>query len=278
MSGREGYGRGGYSAIVLAGGAGRRLGGAAKPMTLVAGQPMLYRVLAAVADAVPRVVVGPAGLPVPDGVRLVVESGGGPVAGLAAGLSTVDEDMVALLAADLPLLTDRAVATLRAELSTVDGAVYVDDRGRRQILCGVWRTGALRRRLAAVGNPDGARLRDLLDGLTVTEVRSAGMPWYDCDSPEQLTQAERWLTMAAEARGNVLEDWLARVRAELALDDGTDANVVLDLARDVAHGVARPAAPLTTYLLGVAVGRGADPRTAAATIAALAKDGSGSDG
>lgn len=32
--------------------------------------------------------------------------------------------------------------------------------------------------------------------------------------------------------------------------------MVLDLARDVAHGVARPAAPLTAYLLGVAVGQG----------------------
>jgi hypothetical protein len=70
---------------------------------------------------------------------------------------------------------------------------------------------------------------------------------------------------------STLEDWLAAVRAELALDDGTDAGVVLDLARDVAHGVARPAAPLTTYLLGVAVGRGADPRETAATIAALAR-------
>jgi hypothetical protein len=44
----------------------------------------------------------------------------------------------------------------------------------------------------------------------------------------------------------------------------------LDVARDVAHQVARPAAPLTTYLLGVAVGRGADPTEAAARITALA--------
>ena len=38
----------------------------------------------------------------------------------------------------------------------------------------------------------------------------------------------------------------------------------------MAHGVARPAAPLTTYLLGVAVGRGADPAQAAARLTALA--------
>lgn len=176
--------------MVLAGGRGRRLGGATKPMTVVGGQPMLYRVLAAVADAVPRVVVGPADLPVPEGVRLVEESGGGPVAGLAAGLSIVDDaGTVALLAADLPLLTNEAIRRLEAALSTVDGAVYVDGQGRRQILCGLWRTGALRQRLRGIETAN-ARLRDVLDGLTVTEVHTDGMPWYDCDSPEDLTFAE----------------------------------------------------------------------------------------
>lgn len=55
-----------------------------------------------------------------------------------------------------------------------------------------------------------------------------------------------------------LEDWLSAVRQELDLPE-VDAAAVLDLARDVAHEVARPAAPLTAFLVGVAVGRaGAD--------------------
>jgi len=45
---------------------------------------------------------------------------------------------------------------------------------------------------------------------------------------------------------------------------------VLDLTRDVAHGVARPAAPLTAYLVGVAVGRGLALPDAAGRVAALA--------
>jgi len=45
---------------------------------------------------------------------------------------------------------------------------------------------------------------------------------------------------------------------------------VLDLTRDVAHGVARPAAPLTAYLVGMAVGRGLALPDAARRIAALA--------
>ncbi len=57
-----------------------------------------------------------------------------------------------------------------------------------------------------------------------------------------------------------LDEWLAEAAGSLGLDPATvDKRLVLDLARDVAHAVERPAAPLTAYLLGVAVGRGADP-------------------
>jgi hypothetical protein len=48
-----------------------------------------------------------------------------------------------------------------------------------------------------------------------------------------------------------LDEWLATVSAELGLEP-VDAKAVLDLARDVAHGVARPAAPLTCLLIGLA--------------------------
>ncbi|MCW2566643.1 MAG: molybdopterin-guanine dinucleotide biosynthesis protein MobA, partial [Mycobacterium sp.] len=49
----------GYTAVVLAGGRARRLGGIAKPAVDVGGRPMLARVLAAVADAGHVIVVGP---------------------------------------------------------------------------------------------------------------------------------------------------------------------------------------------------------------------------
>jgi hypothetical protein len=71
-----------------------------------------------------------------------------------------------------------------------------------------------------------------------------------------------------------LEAWMAAVCADLGLDPGpvdTDtAKTVLDLARQVAHGVDRPAAPLTAYLVGVAVGRGRALPDAAGLIGALA--------
>jgi hypothetical protein len=53
-----------------------------------------------------------------------------------------------------------------------------------------------------------------------------------------------------------LDEWTSRVCASLGLDPSAlDRDLVLDLARDVAHGVARPAAPLTAYLLGLAAGQ-----------------------
>lgn len=74
-----------------------------------------------------------------------------------------------------------------------------------------------------------------------------------------------------------LQEWTELVREELGADGGeplhkADIDRVLDLARDAAHSVARPAAPLTTYLLGVAVGRGIDPEAAAAALTRLALD------
>jgi hypothetical protein len=69
---------------------------------------------------------------------------------------------------------------------------------------------------------------------------------------------------------STLSDWIAAVQDELHVDP-VDTDLVLDLAREVAHGVARPAAPLTAYLLGLAVGRGADPEHAAAAVTALAR-------
>ena len=57
---------------------------------------------------------------------------------------------------------------------------------------------------------------------------------------------------------NVLEEWLAQAAEAVGLEGdvgGRHRDLVLDLAREVAHGVARPAAPLTTFLLGLAAGR-----------------------
>ena len=64
-----------------------------------------------------------------------------------------------------------------------------------------------------------------------------------------------------EAPDAITTRWLQAVGRVLGVDDAelTDAAAatqLLDLARDAAHGVARPAAPLGAFAVGVAVGRG----------------------
>ncbi|MGQ4267667.1 DUF6457 domain-containing protein [Nocardiopsis changdeensis] len=80
-----------------------------------------------------------------------------------------------------------------------------------------------------------------------------------------------------------LVEWADEVRVALGLPeteamDRKDVDRVLDLAKDAAHSVARPAAPLTAYLLGIAVGRGADPEAAARMLGELARSRAGDDG
>ncbi|MEV0722179.1 NTP transferase domain-containing protein [Micromonospora purpureochromogenes] len=206
-----------YAAVVLAGGAARRMGGRDKPALPVGGMPMRERVLAAVADAAPRILVGPADA-VPGDVLVTRERppGGGPVAATAAGLALLPPDTttVALLAADLPLLTREAVGVLLRALHPEpdgapprghvddgpDGVCFLDDRSRRQPLCGVWQAAALRDALARLvgrrgGTPDGASMRELLAELRVRDLPWSGSgppPWFDCDTDSDVRRAEEW--------------------------------------------------------------------------------------
>jgi hypothetical protein len=68
-----------------------------------------------------------------------------------------------------------------------------------------------------------------------------------------------------------LDRWITELCAALDLEPSVvNRDLLLDLARDAAHGVGRPAAPLTTFLVGLAAGRNggaAEAITEAATIA-----------
>src|SRR5690242_2965374 len=96
-----------FDAVVLAGGEARRLGGVDKPGLSLGGVTMLDRVLGACvsAGAASLTVVGPERETDFD-VVWTRESppGGGPVPALAAGLAAGSQSLVAVLAADLPLL------------------------------------------------------------------------------------------------------------------------------------------------------------------------------
>ena len=72
---------------------------------------------------------------------------------------------------------------------------------------------------------------------------------------------------------NTLEEWTRAVCAELGVDPAAvDRDGVLDMTKDVARGVARPAAPLTAFIAGLAIGAGADPTTTLTRITDRAKE------
>lgn len=71
---------------------------------------------------------------------------------------------------------------------------------------------------------------------------------------------------------NKLEEFIEAACAELGLAvTDVDTDLVLDLAREVAHNAARPAAPISAFLLGLAVGRGGDPVELANRLTALVR-------
>ncbi len=67
-----------------------------------------------------------------------------------------------------------------------------------------------------------------------------------------------------------MDDWISAACRELGITPPLNTPEILDLARDAAHNVERPAAPITTYLLGYAVAQGADLTEASARLSRLA--------
>ncbi len=65
-----------------------------------------------------------------------------------------------------------------------------------------------------------------------------------------------------------LPQWSTQLSEALGIDADVDIATVLDLARDAAHQVERPAAPLTTFLVGYAAAvRGGSAADIAACVA-----------
>ncbi len=165
--------------VVLAGGEGRRLGGGKATMDL-GGEALVCRSVDILNQVCRRVVVAgrpEAALPPHLGAEVVYDKPGwaGPVAGIAAGLTTLAADDVLVLACDLPLA---APAILRlAEAPPGSAIMCVSPHGPQPLCARVPRVRALAvaQRLLAESVP---AARTLLMELTA----------------EELTCREEWLT------------------------------------------------------------------------------------
>jgi molybdopterin-guanine dinucleotide biosynthesis protein A len=247
-----------YDVIVLAGGAAKRLGGADKPGVRVGGRALLDRVLGACEGAGRSVVVG-GRRPTVRPVRWTREDppGGGPLAALDAGVRCVEAATVLVLSADLPFLGEETVSRLIGTLETSgkEAALLTDADGRDQPLVAAYRTEPLRREIALLateyGGLGGLPLRLLSHELDLARVDADPYSSFDCDTWEDISTARARI----REHGIVLDEWITAVKDELGIELDVDPGVLLDLARDAAHGVARPAAPLTTFLVGYAAAK-----------------------
>lgn len=176
-----------WSLILLTGGRGSRLG-MDKSNVIVGARTTAQRILAEIPTEVTVTVVGP----VPDNldrdvtVTQEVPPGGGPAAGIAAGLALTDTDIVGVLATDMPFAAPILTELLAALEPGIDGVLALDPGGRQQYLCAVYRTSALRSALA--GDPDNRAMHSTLAGLKLRTV-SMDERLLDIDTPDDLERA-----------------------------------------------------------------------------------------
>jgi molybdopterin-guanine dinucleotide biosynthesis protein A len=179
-----------WAAVVLSGGGATRLDGADKSALEHDGRTLLDHALAAVSAAGEVVVVGP-DQPTSRPVTFTreVPAGGGPLAGLSAGVAALagPADLVLVLAVDMPHVTDETVARLVGAMDEggpgLDGAWLVDDAGRRQL------AGVVRRALVpAPGDAYGVPMRRLMERERTRDVAAKGQEAQDIDTWEDLSR------------------------------------------------------------------------------------------
>lgn len=187
------------AAIVLAGGAGRRLGGRDKPALRFGADTLLQIALAAAGwpdELRAAVVVGPA-RQLPEAVIQVREDppGAGPAAAVAAGCAALPDldpgSLVAVLAADLPQVTRSTMGRLCAAVArdpASAGAQLVDRTGRAQLV-GVWRHGPLAAAVARRASWIDTSLRTLFAPMPALAIPAIGDESADVDNPQDL---DRW--------------------------------------------------------------------------------------
>ncbi|HET6625351.1 MAG TPA: NTP transferase domain-containing protein [Nocardioidaceae bacterium] len=185
------------AAVVLSGGGGVRLGGVDKSSIEVGGVTLLERAISATVAAEEVVVVGER-VPTTRPVTWAREDppGGGPAAGLLTGLDAFSRppELLCVLAVDMPRVTPSTVVRLVDAVAadpSVDGAMLVDEAGRRQVLAAVYRYGALvSARPADREQEHGMSIRRLVARLRVAEVAAVGKEARDVDTWEDLRELE----------------------------------------------------------------------------------------
>ena len=182
-----------WSALILTGGTSNRFG-SDKSEAILQGKTLIDYLISSIPAGVPVVIVGPARDEFATTIRVVQDDspGGGPVAGIAAGLPLIETEYVSVLATDMPY-SAALVPLLMKDLSDeVDGAIVVDEEGFQQPFSGIYRTLVLKRALEEIAPVSGQSMRKLLNQLHVTHVKLSADETHllvDIDTPEDLIKA-----------------------------------------------------------------------------------------
>jgi molybdopterin-guanine dinucleotide biosynthesis protein A len=171
------------TAVILAGGQARRLGGVDKSALLVRGTSILDRQLGVLRSLTPHILIvasdehryREAGVPV---VRDCIR-GAGSLGGLYTALVEAPTDQLVVMGCDMPFLTAPFLARLAALGAGADAAMPRDARGLHP-LCAAWGRRAAPHLRARI---DEGRLRivDALDGLDVREMDPGELARFDPD-------------------------------------------------------------------------------------------------
>ncbi len=182
--------------MVLTGGRSSRFG-SDKSLARIGDKSSLEWIVGAVPRDIPIIIVGPdpslrSGHPA--GIQVVREepAGGGPVAGLWAGLQVCASDQIFLVATDMPFVLPHLLSIEIKDLESADAILYRDPEGFLQPLAGVYKTSALLRRFSEIGDPSGQSMRQFIVGITIHELimnKELVEAFLDIDTTEQLSAA-----------------------------------------------------------------------------------------
>ena len=179
--------------IILCGGTSNRLGGVDKTRESLAGTTVMDHLLDRLPSGWAVVCVGEKRTTTRS-VEWCRESpaGGGPVAGIAAGLdylALVDAEVCVVIGGDMPFAAP-ALPTLVSALSAqpgLDAVLAADPDGRQQPLLAAYRCEALRAAIPL--EPGGARLMAVVDALVTRTAACEAQITLDVDTAEALEAA-----------------------------------------------------------------------------------------
>jgi len=183
--------------VVLAGGEGRRMGGA-KPLRLLGGRTLINRAVGQarfwsdlVAVSVREIgQAGPVAVP-----EIIDVEGEGPLAGLAAALGFAragGADKLLTIACDMPLLPADLPGRLEQALTPDAGAAVAISGGVLHPVCGLWRSNVLAA-LPSYRGSGRSSLKGFAESIGCVAVEWPAEPhdpFLNVNRPEELAAAE----------------------------------------------------------------------------------------